>query len=88
MCTPYLSVSLFTQLSPISLSLSRARLLCKTNTAELHSYKFVFPFAHFYACGMWHVACGSCQPRLLPLLLTFEFEFEHNTQIHTLLNLN
>lgn len=43
---------------------------------------------------LWHVACGSCQPRSpslstsLSILLTFEFEFKHNTQIHTLLNLN
>lgn len=58
-----------------------------------YSYKFVFPFAHFYACGMWHAAVASVVlhpslPLSLSILLTFEFEFKHNTQIHTLLNLN
>lgn len=89
MCTPYLAV-------PFPLPHLHLLFFCCPMQEKYwanYSYKFVFPFAHFYACGMWHAAVASLvlhpsPPLSISILLTFEFEFKHNTQIHTLLNLN
>jgi len=61
--------------------------MCKTNNSN-YSYKFEFPFAHFYAvnCGSWQ---SDTYKRIHMQVDEYsDIHIQIFTQVHTLLNLN